>query len=431
MESEALGINIYKCEWKIPNYQTIVAKSKPKQKLTSPQSEALPVNDVPISCKMIFFPKGTGRDDDTRPTVAVMFSSGGDQEVRLSYKCLVRSISGSNEIMDDSVESGSGYCGTQDNFGDPSLGTFSIPEAAESLILSVTFQPFSEERELMDNVRSGLFSFHTAVTSLITSPQQALQTKGSALETVPPTQDSQVTHPVSHEFSADDQRYLNVLTKVPEGQFWEGGKWSVLVHVCISFSFAARQLGDISTPSDEAKQVLFEKCPPMRTRALEASHDVEQARNFWVGLLTTVEGYSMINSIKTLRGHLSEEEEADDLLNVLLFAVDPASISFFVPSEVETIVALLREAAELLLESPYPDSDGTLFLEKAIAATEATRKAALAKQNALRESIRVLISYHTWNAEAEECLARQLLAPSQDPLAKVSENAIKLQRCFS
>lgn len=420
MDCELIGPSAYKCEWRVQNYSVILDKCKPKQKITSPVSEELPIGDCLTRCRFLLFPKGASTLDNGDTSVVVQFSGSRPSEssLRLTFSCLLRCVSDTAEIIDDLVESGSCVCGEGSEFGPPATCTFLTPDGTSSIVISVTFRLHAEEKELLENVRSGIFSFQTAVSSFMATTAQAAGADNSL-----------VVVGSSSGFSEDDAAHLDIFRRPPLSEFWSKGRWSVLLHVCCAFNFEKQPPSSselavpVYAPSDSAKQMLFEICPPLRSRVLEVGPDAVGV--FWGNLLNCLQRYSEIASVESLRSSLRSEEEASELLDVLLFAVDPSVVTYLPPVIVADLSKRMRDASEMVLGSEEP-SDGVLAVGALVQEATELKAVAVAKQNILRDRLRALVGYHTWHVDAEQCLVASLESATVDPLSGVISAADRL-----
>jgi hypothetical protein len=406
--------------WPLPTFGEVYARCKPKQKLTSPDTDPIvldhPEGVCSVSCRILLFPRGIS-DSNGSPTLGgVLFKLVEGAPSAVLFTCAL-TITDGDETLHEFNDSGECVVDGDNQFSVPisvEFGHFSsLPDSASA---AVTLKCWLKNDDLFGDVRLGFSSIATSMYGFVS------QSPAAARPSTPePTQDTSARQ-VS---SLDD--LVSVVLDTPEG--WPDDEWAVLVHICAAV-VATREVEDTSpqqaTLSDSVRGDLFRLCPPLRTHFQELAHVPHQqgclVRRL-VGAMQTFSGLTAprakLEELHTLISEVGSTDELDEMEMLYRFVLDPSSITtgkvrdviLSDISEFKSDLVGMAEGLTLADRVSYAS-----LLEDRMRTLEKRKEDALSANSALRARVGYIIEYAGWGATAVQALQSALTVPIVCPI---------------
>lgn len=398
--------------WPVVAFGELYGRCRPKQKLTSPDSDPMTLQlsegrTFKIVARLILFPKGLQNEDspamggvlfqavdlEENATVAISFSvqlkvqDGVD--VTDSAECVVGG--GGQFTMPTSVELGS-------------LGSISVDSSVQ-----VTLRCWRKSDDLFGDVRFGFSSIASSMYGLVS--QSPVSSRPAAVE--------EICAPSPLDNLA------SVILDVAEGYTVE--EWAVVVHICSAVVAATEgpKPSVVSTLSDETRGRLFALCPPLRVHYQELAHTPSLQGELIRRLVDAVQGFgglespkSRLAALQSLVDRAGRVDGLEEMETIYRFMLDPTSISVGDPSIKCQIAKLIDDLKACLMA--YDDvAVCHAQVEEHLARAEALEREAMTSSQSLRERVRYIAEYAGWGLHATAGLRRALAYETESPIAPI------------
>lgn len=417
--------------WPLSSFGDVYARCKPKQKITSPDSDPIifehSEKPCAVSARFLLFPKGLHPSGDDSPILGgVMFKlvegmgDGGHAFQFTVSLTVLEGVVAMGEFSDSGevvLEGGQFSTPSSVEFG--FLG--SIPETA-SAVLTLKLWIKRDDLlgdDLLGDVRLGFTSIASSMYGFVSQSPAAVR----------PSEDA-VDVPQLPTSSLDD--LVTVVLDTPEG--WSGDDWAVLVHICAAVVASREEAGTSTTRyqttiSDEIKGDLFRLCPPLRTHFQELAHAPHLQGVLVKGLVGALQNFSSLETPSTRLASLNDlvedvgrTDELSEMETIYKFVLDPYNIAAgsarfkeSALSQIESFRSDVMEATDIL-DAEVNNAAYKALIEKRLANLQDIQRDALTANTALRERVRYIIEYAGWGTAAVSGLRSALEVASVSPL---------------